>query len=343
MELNVTAITYKFRKATRDYKQAYAINGKAIFNNKVIAELDGQWIDRKRIDHNFHSICDSFSGELQECGCYLCDAKGHLRAPAKNLVSEACNFGPFIYIQSINVIEEARGQDVSLLMLKACLDHFKWTLAAMFPAPLIPFEGTVFRNVVVKLSRHFSRLGFIQVDESKFWIMDHRTYNGVILQPNNNLVVLQKPEKLQLNAINKELVGVISANDDKLQGLPFNLTISRISSCLQRGASINDSNLLHHVVANKMNNLIAILIALGGNINKQDEEGNTPLHVASSLANKEGSTILLSLGADATILNRLGKNHSQQAEEHLQEMERSNRDFCAVFGINIPDGHMFFS
>jgi hypothetical protein len=45
---------------------------------------------------------------------------------------------------------------------------------------------------------------------------------------------------------------------------------------------------LHHVVANKMNNLIAILIALGGNINKQDEEG---VHIRKKLRhNKQFSS-----------------------------------------------------
>ena len=340
MELN--AITFKFKKEKSEYKQAHYINGKAVLNNKVIAYLEGQLIDRKnKLSYdNFHSICDFFTAELQECGCYLCDAKGHLRAPAKDLVSEACNSGPFIYIESINVIEEARGQDVSLLMLKACLDHFQWTLAAIFPAPLTPFDGTVFREVVVKLSRHFARLGFIQCDESQFWILDRSAYNGVILQPNNSLVVLQKPEKMKLSDINKELVDVMHANDDKLEGLPFNLAISRIVSCLQRGASINESNLLHHVVANKKNNLIAISIALCGDINKQDEEGNTPLHVASSVTNIIGSTILLALGADATILDRKGLNHLQKAHEVLQIAERSKRDFALAFGIDIPDAQM---
>ena len=53
----------------------------------LIAYLDGQLIDRnnKSSNDNFHSICDSFTRELQECGCYLCDAKGHLRAPAKHV------------------------------------------------------------------------------------------------------------------------------------------------------------------------------------------------------------------------------------------------------------------
>ena len=93
-------------------------------------------------------------------------------------------------------------------------------------------------------------------------------------------------------------------------------------------------------MANRKNNLIAILIALGGNINKQDDEGSTPLHVASRLENKEGSSILLALGADATILDRKGKNHLQQADEFLQRIERCKRDFALAFGINIPDAQM---
>ena len=138
--------------------------------------------------------------------------------------------------------------------------------------------------------------------------MDRSVYNGEILQLNNNLAVFQKPAEVPLSSINRELLDSIKGDGvgEIFNTISFNQTVSRITSCLQRGASIDESKLLHFVVANKKNNLIAILIGLGGSINLQDDEGCTPLHVASRLQNEEGTKILIELGADTTILDRKG-------------------------------------
>jgi len=342
MEFNTADIKFVFKREKDEYPLSIAANivGTATIGSNVIAHLNGQLINRKNNPYNFHSICDDFSSELQECGCYMCDDKGRLRAPAKDLVSKACNTGGFIYIESITVVTEARRRDVSLLMLKACLDKYKWTLAAIFPAPLQPFPGTEFRDVVVKLSRHFARLGFKQCDESQYWILDHSVYNGEILQLNNNLAVFQKPAKVPLSSINMELLNSIDGDGfgEIFNRISFNQTVSRITSCVQRGASINETKLLHFVVANKKNNLIATLIGLGGDINLQDDEGCTPLHVASRLQNKEGTKILIELGADTTILDRKGNTHTQAAKEMFTKMMQSQLDFCRAMGIQPREG-----
>lgn len=153
---------------------------------------------------------------------------------------------------------------------------------------------------------------------------------------------------MPLSNLNKELLDSIKGEEDlwtyKATNTSdveaFNMTISRISSCVQRGASINETKLLHFAIANKKNNLIAFLISLGAEINLQDESGCTALHIASRLQNNEGSNILLALGANATILDNKGMSYTEHGADSLIKSQMAQRDFCRMLGIQPREGLM---
>ena len=64
---------------------------------------------------------------------------------------------------------------------------------------------------------------------------------------------------------------------------------------------------LHLAVGGYNNELVAILIKLGADINIRDKDGLTPLHWAGSRGNSMVFSILVKAGADVNALNNAGK------------------------------------
>lgn len=63
---------------------------------------------------------------------------------------------------------------------------------------------------------------------------------------------------------------------------------------------------LHDAIQNQETELASALIAQGANINKMDDKGNTPLHLAAEAGNKKIFKLLLDFGAEVDLKNKMG-------------------------------------
>ncbi|KAK3245589.1 hypothetical protein CYMTET_44850 [Cymbomonas tetramitiformis] len=105
--------------------------------------------------------------------------------------------------------------------------------------------------------------------------------------------------------------------------------ISEIKKLVALGASIQHSVALFKAVANTHLEALEVLQELGGDINLQDDQGNTPLHVAAMLENEPAIAKLIALGANASPLNRARETPAQA----LQAKMKSDREFASSFGV----------
>lgn len=81
-----------------------------------------------------------------------------------------------------------------------------------------------------------------------------------------------------------------------------------IKSVIQAGAEINaqDENglsALHIATQNLNNDVVDILIELGADLNAQDSQGNTALHYAVMIKNKQAAEALVAVGANPNVKN----------------------------------------
>jgi len=58
---------------------------------------------------------------------------------------------------------------------------------------------------------------------------------------------------------------------------------------------------------------VELTIMAGANVNAQDENQNTPLHLAAEIGNMEISKLLIKFGANSKTLNKSGKTPAQVA------------------------------
>ena len=91
---------------------------------------------------------------------------------------------------------------------------------------------------------------------------------------------------------------------------------------------------LHEASIHGQMNAVSFLVARGVNIDEQDNEGNSALHLAARNAHSEIITCLLKNGADKTKKNMLGQTAFDIA---LHEFERDYKIICAC-EKNISDG-----
>lgn len=85
------------------------------------------------------------------------------------------------------------------------------------------------------------------------------------------------------------------------------------------------TTLLHHAVANHLNNAALLLINAGANINalsknSLNDMGNTPLHLAARQGNTSAIQFLIQRGADPSIKNNKGQIALDVALESIYKM-----------------------
>jgi len=136
------------------------------------------------------------------------------------------------------------------------------------------------------------------------------------------------------NKINKF---INMSSDDYFQN-PININNNKLNYF--------DPLLFTLVVNNQKKNLVYQLKKNNNNINIQDKDGDTPLHIAIFLCNYEIIKILLDYGADATIKDKWGQTSIHRLYFGIKEddiikiiklLEDRNINFCDIdnFGNTI--------
>ena len=87
---------------------------------------------------------------------------------------------------------------------------------------------------------------------------------------------------------------------------------------------LGNSFLINAVMQQRPINIIKIIISLSSDINIQNNEGNSALHIASRNMNHEIKTLLISAGAKTETLNNDGLTPEQMAEVSTSKTQNSN-------------------
>ena len=105
-----------------------------------------------------------------------------------------------------------------------------------------------------------------------------------------------------------------------------------IEDLLQQGASIHDARALFLASSNGQPDTIKLLLRIGGNrlVNKQDQHGNTPLHVAAGMKDPLCMKVLLDHGASKELADRKGRTPWQA----LQATKRNDAQFARSMGFD---------
>lgn len=258
-------------------------------NTKKIGSLKAHLIARSARTNNFHEVCDTISGELQECGVTLFDHRGRLRGPITDVVTKKkTNTGNLLYITSVSIDLAHRGSDLGILLMQAVMKALlgRWTLAVIYPAPLRydPDGGSTFNDIRVKLCRYFSRLGFLQVTDGKFWILECGKFKDSIISKEDaaSMEVRLPRERIIPSGLDKEFNDAIQAASSFTQIPSIAKTRELRTTLLEikdRGGDVNSALCLHYAIANKCIDIIPTLVAeLGANVNLQ---GKTILYLCN--------------------------------------------------------------
>lgn len=141
---------------------------------------------------------------------------------------------------------------------------------------------------------------------------------------------------------------IIASGENLIQKPMFYCHVNVARTMISEAADVLDvdkdgKSTMHHLVAattqvydvviqkNDYITLIHRLLERGGNLNCQDNHGNTPLHHAVLQKNAKGVSALLSLGADPNVID---KNHKTALELCVNELSEnsSKRDIEMLEG-----------
>jgi len=131
--------------------------------------------------------------------------------------------------------------------------------------------------------------------------------------------------------MNNKLNNLINMSSDNYFENPVNIDTKKLS--------IFDPLLFTLVVNNQKKDLIAQLKNTKNNINIQDKDGDTPLHIAMFLCNYEIIKILLDYGADTTIKDKWGQTAVHRLYFGIRDddiikiiklLEDRNINFCDI-------------
>ena len=335
------------------------ISDKKIEEPKV-ALLEATLIKRGRTCYRFHDACDAVSDEVNAAGIALFDYYGRLRGPiTETITRKEFNELGVLYITCVDVKEPHRGKDIGIMLCYAVMKALKdkWSLAAMFPAPMHHDKtgGVSFDDVVVKLSRYFSRAGFIQVCGhrphalNKYWVCEVDAMPDAILPKAHStaIVVSRPPENPELEGADNDLINAIvkepsfssststsSATATKVQkSLERKIVLLRkkLQKIISRGGDVNRSLSLHYAASKDRGHVFKLLVKeFGANINLQDASGCTPLHIAAIDIGKNDIIELLSLGAK----KRMKCNDNKTAKQHCEDAKICHEDFIRIFRLS---------
>ena len=124
-------------------------------------------------------------------------------------------------------------------------------------------------------------------------------------------------------------VGNVDIEDDDgntlLMHAVANKHQSMVTMLLSEGANPNFKNKLgftpmHLAASNGDNTAIHYLIMAGGDPNLRDNDGNTPFMYAAMMCNKETNKLMVDMGGDVSMVNKLNKN------KNILDYAYNNRD-----------------
>jgi len=196
---------------------------------------------------------------------------------------------------------------------------------------------------LVRLSRHFMRMGFQQGPllptcvKKFFWyyflersamfepgvLLSRAEADAIELEPIPRLEIEQNPHDKALDELAEQAIRE-NMNLAELQ--------NRIKALLEQGGSLARSLAPIHFAANKKLKEVMLISTMGANMNIKDLLGITPLHAAGVVACPLTVSLLLGLGADKTIRNSNGETPSEQFNAEIQRMA----SFRLQFGLDNP-------
>jgi len=136
---------------------------------------------------------------------------------------------------------------------------------------------------------------FIDISSDNYYINPYK-----FKYTNNDLMLENNSDESNLNLIIKTLTSIIMSNSESNNN--YN-SISQDSNLIQN----NKINIFKLVANNQLNELKKYLNHNNKNINEQDNDGDTPLHIAVFLSNYEACNILLTNGANLFIKDKWGQ------------------------------------
>ena len=334
----------------------------SIKEGKIIGSLKGNLLQRP--SPFFYGMADSESYELQWLATMFGNSVGHLTNIVTNLPEQDIYGGGFLHLDSVSVEDEHMGHDLGLRLIHETFVFLqnRWNLAVMCPLPVLDFNNTPdsdrkekMKMATIKLTRHFARIGFEQagrnIDEWNAWNLSSLIYFGSATSPKSPVEAMEQwktksqvqhldiylpAEKYEPTGVNKELADLVheATREAKNQLGPM---LRNMQSLVEnKNASIYGSRALWIIlsVTSEGPNDQAILrhlLELGRHdINRADEHGNRPLHIAAQqyTMNLDAIQMLLQFGADRNVNNEKGETPIQSLQERKQ---RGGLFSCSVF------------
>ena len=334
--------------------------------DESIGSLNGTIL--KRPSNNFFELGDIVSDELQWFTCLFCDVKGRLSRVDTNLKGKALSSGGFFHIDKISVNKEHKGKDIGLRMIYETLSCLKehWNICVLKWLALN--DGIIDRlgreliddsnednalstAIEVKIAKHFARMGFQQAGKNKekcsAWYLTSKTFSATPMSKwktkkeiEDSLDIFVPPPKKYPEGVDKELQDLIkrAVNTHSHGNFPSEIR----DLVTNKGANIETSRAIHIIAAcasqmsyfsggstSLLTNVLQPLLDLGADVNAKDDDGNTPLHVASAMNSRQFMEVLTRAGADSTILNNAGDTPLQC----MQKARQAQVDFMRAFSI----------
>lgn len=332
-----------------------------------IGYLEGFLLERP--NDLFFKVSDSISQELQELSVMFCNAEGRAdRVHHEKLTTYPSTLlGGFLQIYKVEIHPAHQKLDLGLWLVHETLAFVQneFTLAVMVPCPLSrhervwgrdglpedPFQNEESRNRCaeneVKVRRHFARMGFHQAGRTRrlatsFFLARDGYFQGE--QPSRAIENwVRKPDAHKIDVYVPPSKPTPTGLDRQLAlalhlGESTSAVVRAIEDLLARGASIENAKAVHIAAANSALGppILRTLSRLGADMNQEDEDGNTPLHVAAGCIEPLAIETLLELGADASLVNHEGHTPLQT----LELQEQSTNDLTAAMnltGSQVPE------
>ena len=309
-------------------------------NDNIVTVGHLQWNILKRPCQLFHQTADEESGTLQGLACLFCEPNGTASRIAHPALQDkspgAVRGGGFFHVESFRVNEPHKGNDLGLRMIHETLVFLDdlWTIAVM------DMEGGD-----VKIQRYVGRMGFLQAGRDRgacdAWFLTREVYfsggvkNAAIERwipkdQSEEVEVYTPPLPRQVSGLDEELKKYVSGLFE--QGITPPGQSAIISDLVERGASIENSCVMHMAAANTTSTNMSVLetlVLLDGDVNATDENGSTPLHIAAAAQKAAVVQHLLANGANAGVKDLGGKTPLETFFASLQ----SSPDMFSTFGL----------
>jgi hypothetical protein len=256
--------------------------------------------------------------------------------------------GGFLHVNSVSVEDAHMGHDLGLRLLHETFVFLKsqWNLAVMCPSSYFDFSApsdSDHKEIQKVASRELARIGFQQkgrnADECNAWYLTSLTYFGNEQSPKSSSEIMRKwktksqvqildtylpPEKHEPTGVDKELANLV--NEARKKRNPLEQMLHNMKRLVEnQNASIYGSRALWILCANAEGPtdkaILRHLLTLSKHdINRADEYGNCPLHIAAPFMKLDIIQMLLQFGADRNVKNEKGETPIQSLQKQFDEL-----------------------